>query len=79
MVIERALLRRRSVPAGCAARRCSRRSHGCAGVELRALPRLDEMRQGRAAWPAGADLDDLLALVLREVEALVRFIDGHGR
>lgn len=49
------------------------------GVELRALPRLDEMRQGRVAWPAGADLDDLLALVLREVEALVRFIDGHAR
>lgn len=49
------------------------------GVKLRALPRLDEIRQGRAAWPAGADLDDLLALVLREVEALVHFIDGHAR
>jgi len=49
-----------------------------AGVKLRALPRLEEIRQGRAPWPAGADLDDLLAAVLREVEALVVFIDGHA-
>jgi hypothetical protein len=49
-----------------------------AGVKLRALPRLATMRDGGAAWPAGADLDELLALVLREVEALVHFVDGHG-
>lgn len=48
-----------------------------AGVRLRALRRLDAMREGREPWPRGADLDDLLALVLREVEALVDFVDGH--
>ncbi len=49
------------------------------GVRLRALRRLDAMREGREPWPRGADLDDLLALVLREVEALVDFVDGHRR
>jgi len=46
-------------------------------VPLRALPLLDDLRHGRAGWPAGADMDDLLARVLLEVEALVRFVDGH--
>lgn len=50
-----------------------------AQIKLRALPRLEAMREGNEAWPQGADLDDLLALVLREVEALVEFIDGRAR
>jgi hypothetical protein len=50
-----------------------------AGVALEALPRLDAMREGREPWPRGADLDDLLAALLREVETLVRFVDAHAR
>lgn len=48
------------------------------GVSLRALPRLVKLREGAEPWPTGADLDDLLALVLSEVEALVRFVDAHA-
>ena len=49
-----------------------------AGLRLRALPRLEMIREGREPWPAGADLDELLADLLDEVEALVRFVDGQG-
>ena len=49
-----------------------------AGARLRALPGLAAMREGRTAWPAGADLDDLLALVLHEVELLVRYVDSRA-
>jgi hypothetical protein len=50
-----------------------------AGIKLRALPRLEAIREDRESWPAGADLDDLLQSALREVEALVQFIDDQGR
>jgi predicted nucleotidyltransferase len=49
-----------------------------AGEKLRALPGLAAMRDGRTAWPSGADLDDLLAVVLHEVERLVRYVDAAG-
>jgi hypothetical protein len=48
-----------------------------AGTRLRALPGLAAMREGRTAWPSGADLDDLLAAVLHEVELLVRYVDAR--
>jgi len=49
-----------------------------ASIKLRALPRLEAIRENLESWPAGADLDDLLAVALREVEALVQFIDDQG-
>jgi predicted nucleotidyltransferase len=49
-----------------------------AGEKLRALPGLAAMRDGRIAWPSGADLDDLLSVVLHEVERLVRYVDAAG-
>ncbi|MEW6268322.1 MAG: hypothetical protein AB1689_03385 [Thermodesulfobacteriota bacterium] len=78
VVIERALLRAASGerPGRGAALFEAIERHS--GVRLRALPRLEAMRDGREAWPGGADLDDLLAVVLREVEALVRLVDRHG-
>lgn len=48
-----------------------------AGTRLRALPGLASMREGRTAWPSGANLDDLLAAVLHEVELLVRYVDAR--
>lgn len=48
-----------------------------AGERLRALPGLAAMRDGRVTWPSGADLDDLLAVVLHEVERLVRYVDAR--
>jgi hypothetical protein len=50
-----------------------------AAIKLRALPRLEAIREDRETWPQGADLDDLLAVALREVEALVQYIDERGR
>lgn len=50
-----------------------------AGIRLRALPRLEAMREEREPWPTDADLDDLLAVTLREVEALVQYVDARGR
>lgn len=49
-----------------------------ARIKLRALPRLEAIRADRDSWPAGADLDDLLADALSEVEALVQFVDDRG-
>lgn len=49
-----------------------------AGVALGALPRLARLREGGEKWPDGEDLDDLLAAVLEEVEALVAFVDRHA-
>jgi hypothetical protein len=48
------------------------------GVPMKSLARLARLRDDGGSWPAGAALDDLLAAVLREVEALVAFIDGSG-
>jgi hypothetical protein len=48
------------------------------GVPMKALARIARLRDDGSAWPSGADLDDLLGAVLREVEALVAFIDGSG-
>jgi predicted nucleotidyltransferase len=78
VVIERALLRAASGerPSRGAALFEAIERH--AGLRLRALPRLEAMREGREGWPAGADLDDLLAVVLHEVEALVQLVDGHA-
>mgnify|MGYP001328114001 CR=1 FL=1 len=49
-----------------------------AGARLRALPGLAAMREGRTAFPGGADLDDLLAAVLHEVELVVRYVDARA-
>jgi predicted nucleotidyltransferase len=75
-VIERALLEpvRGPRPRGDALLAAAEQQ---AGVTLRALRRVAAMRDGSTPWPSGADLDDLLAVVLREVEALVHFVDGH--
>jgi len=78
VVIERALLHARD-GSRARGRALFAEVERLAGVELRALARLDDLRQERAAWPSGADMDDLLARLLFEVEALVRFIDGHAR
>jgi hypothetical protein len=48
------------------------------GVSMKSLARLARLRDEDGSWPSGADLDDLLAAVLREVEALVAYIDGSG-
>ena len=48
------------------------------GVHLTALARVLEMREKKTPWPDGPALDDLLASVLREVEALVGAIDAQG-
>ncbi|MBM4268835.1 MAG: hypothetical protein FJ144_19840 [Deltaproteobacteria bacterium] len=48
------------------------------GVTLAALARLDAIREGTTPWPSGAGLDDLLGAVLRDVEALVAFVDAHA-
>jgi predicted nucleotidyltransferase len=75
-VIERALLRASSD--GTAARgvalfeEVGRRQ----GIPIRALGRLARLRAGGEVWPSGPDLDDLLAAVLGEVEALVAYVDG---
>jgi hypothetical protein len=44
-------------------------------VGMHALARIARLRGG-GAWPTAADLDELLAATLREVEALVTPIDG---
>ncbi|HEY8514392.1 MAG TPA: hypothetical protein VIS07_02645 [Candidatus Binatia bacterium] len=78
VVVERALLRSSSGERPGRGTALFEAIERHSGVRLRALPRLDALREGREAWPTGADLDDLLAVVLREVEALVRLVDGHG-
>jgi predicted nucleotidyltransferase len=45
-------------------------------IPMRALARLARLRAEGGAWPSGPELDELLAAVLREVEALVAFVDG---
>jgi hypothetical protein len=77
-VIERALLRVAgdgSVQRGVALfEEVERRQ----SVPMRALARLARLRAAGGAWPAGDELDELLAAALREVEALVAFVDGSG-
>lgn len=76
-VIERALLRAAgdAAPGRGAAlfEEVSRRQD----LPLPGLTRLARLRTGQGPWPAGHDLDDLLAAVLHEVEALVAWIDEH--
>jgi hypothetical protein len=74
-VIERALLRGASPQQGRGGLFAEVEAH--AGTRLRALPGLAAMREGRTAWPSGANLDDLLAAVLHEVELLVRYVDAR--
>lgn len=76
-VVERALLRGASVDHERGAALFAEVERH-AGARLRALPGLAAMREGRTAWPAGADLDDLLAVVLHEVELLVRYVDSRA-
>jgi len=77
-VIERALLRGAAADQERGATLSAEvERHG--GTRLRALPSLRAMREGRTAWPTGADLNDLLVDVLREVELLVRYVDAAER
>jgi len=46
------------------------------GVPIQALRRLTRLRADGGPWPSGTELDELLAAVLREVEALVAYVDG---
>lgn len=48
------------------------------GVSMKSLARIARLRDDGGTWPAGADLDELIGAVLREIEALVAFIDGSG-
>jgi predicted nucleotidyltransferase len=45
------------------------------GLELPFLARVLETRDGARGWPAGPDLDRLLASLVRELDAAVRAID----
>ena len=48
------------------------------GVSLPVLARLQRMRDGAEPWPTGGDLRDLTAGCLKEVEALVSWVDAHA-
>lgn len=48
------------------------------GIRLSTLERLHAMREGQERWPAGEALDDLVAAALRDVEALVAWVDTHA-
>ncbi len=47
------------------------------GLRLPALEAICRMRAATARWPAGVELDELLAAALDEVEALVAWVDAH--
>lgn len=47
------------------------------GVPTRTLVRLQAMREGGEAFPSGEALDDLVQETLRDVEALVAWVDAH--
>ena len=48
------------------------------GVPMSSVKRMHRMREGAEPWPTDADLDDLIAAALGELEALVAYVDGHG-
>lgn len=48
------------------------------GIRLTTLARLHGMREGTEAWPEGEALDDLIRDTLRDVEALVAWVDAHA-
>lgn len=48
------------------------------GISLDALARLHGMREGSEPWPEGDALDDLVRATLRDVEALVAWVDAHA-
>ncbi|MBM4247780.1 MAG: hypothetical protein FJ148_28995 [Deltaproteobacteria bacterium] len=75
-VVERALLRDASAE-GARGATLAAEVERHTGARLRALPGLAAMREGRTAFPTAADLDDLLAAVLHEVEMVVRYVDAR--
>lgn len=48
------------------------------GIRLKTLARLHAMREGTESWPEGDALDDLIRTTLRDVEALVAWVDAHA-
>ena len=76
-VLARALLKARGVDAaGLAGAALFAALSRDGTLSLRILPALAEMRDALRPWPTGANLDELLAALLAEIEALVAFIDS---
>ena len=48
------------------------------GISLGVLAQLYAMREGSVAWPDGELLDDLVGATLRDLDALVAWIDSHA-
>jgi hypothetical protein len=76
-VLARSLLKARGIPvAGLGGAELFEAVSRDGHLSVRVLPLLAEMRDGGRPWPRGADLDELLAGLLAEIEALVAFIDA---
>ncbi len=77
-LIERALLRDSQSTDGLRGATLFAEVQRRQGISLRTLERLHAMREGTESWPAGDDLDDLVEATLRDVEALVAWVDTHA-
>ncbi|MDG2306209.1 MAG: hypothetical protein P8R42_16470 [Candidatus Binatia bacterium] len=77
-LLERALLEKKAAGAELRGAALFAEIQRLQGITLGSLNRLHAMREERESWPSGDALDELVEGALRDVEALVAWVDTHA-